>query len=79
MPESFLRNDKLQIKFLTLEQDKGLVMSWGQSYIMPMVSCDVIGVIEGVGWVMDNSNLTICGKFLTNLCQNILYIFPNFQ
>ena len=31
-------------------QNKGPGMSWGQSYVMPMTSCDIIGVIGG--WVV---------------------------
>ena len=33
------------------EINKGPGMLWGWSYVMPMTSCDIIGVIEGVGWV----------------------------
>ena len=51
---SFLRNDKWQIKFLTLEQqNKGPVMSRGvepcHAYDVIMISHDIIGVIEGMG------------------------------
>ena len=51
----------MPIKFLTLEQqNKGPVISSGWSYITPMTSHDVIGVIagvrwiSGVGWVMES-------------------------
>ena len=38
------------------EINKGPGMLWGWSYVMPMMShdmtlCDIIGMIEGVGWV----------------------------
>ena len=31
------------------EINKGPGMLWGQRYVMPMKSCDVIGMIEGGG------------------------------
>ena len=29
------------------EINKGLGMLWGQSYVMPMMSCDIIGMTSG--------------------------------
>ena len=38
-------------------QNKGPGMLWGQSYIMPMTSCDIIGMIRGVGCVTEGGSV----------------------
>ena len=68
-------------KFLTLEQqNKGPGMSRGQSYTMPMMSHDIIGMIEGVGWVweggvgMKNTQVYQFSPNPSQMCVKIFYV-----
>ena len=84
MLESFLRNDKWEIKFLTLEQqNKGPVISREQSYITPMISCDIMwchrhdrgGGVGLGGWgLYENTQVYQFSPNPSQKCVKIFYV-----
>ena len=64
------------MKFFTLQpQNKGPGMFWGWSYITPMISRDIVSMIEGVGCVTEEG---VChGTFKLDNFHMIFWEIPH--